>query len=176
MIISKVEIKAEIVVFFERINCYCCFSKMNENFISLYRNQIFRLTRSRVIFIFKNHFNSFSILISNRFISDFSRITFDSRFLSCKWSLCRSHKKRKSINHLRISNSLLKSIADSNLLESWLNFDIKESRFVLTRTELYSIFNNNRIEKIRSSIHCIAFYQFHYWWKHYLHRIIKFRD
>jgi hypothetical protein len=122
------------------------------------------------------------ILIHSRFsfqivsLIIFQRIAFDSHFSSYKLSLCHRHKRKESINHWRISNLFLTLIAVLNFSESWSNFDIKESKFALSCTESYSTFNNNRDEKIRSNIHCIAFHQFHYWWKHWSHRIIKFRN
>jgi hypothetical protein len=86
----------------------------------------------------------------------FQRIAFDSHFSLYKLSLYHRHRRKESINHWWINNLFLKMIAILNLSESWSNFDIKESRLALIHTELYSVFNNNRIEKIRSSIHCIA--------------------
>jgi hypothetical protein len=106
----------------------------------------------------------------------FQRIAFDSHFFSYELSLCRWHKRIKSINHWRINNLLLKSTADLNFSESWSDFDIKESRLALTRIKLYSTFNNNRIEKIRWMIHCITSHQFHYWWRRWRRRIVKFSN
>ncbi len=103
----------------------------------------------------------------------FQRIAFDSRFLSYKLSLCHRHKRKESINHWQISSLLLRSIAILNLSESWSNFDIIKSKLALTRIKLYSTFNNNQIEKNRSSIHCIILHQFHYWWMRWQHRIVK---
>jgi hypothetical protein len=121
---------------------------------------------------------SILLAFSFRIVSSviFQTIAFDSCFLSWKLSLCHRHRKRELINHWQISNSFLRSTADSNLLESWLNFDIKESRLALICIESYSIFNSNRIEKIRSNIHCIASHQSHYWWKHWSHRTVKFSN
>jgi hypothetical protein len=122
------------------------------------------------------------ILIHSRFSSQiaslviYQRIAFDSYFLSYKLSLCHRNKRRKSINHWRISNLSLKSIANLNFSESWSDFDIKESRLVLIRIKLYSTFNNNRVEKISSSIHCIILHQFHYWWMRWSHYTVKFSD
>jgi hypothetical protein len=106
----------------------------------------------------------------------FQKIAFDSYFFSYNLLLCHRHKRKKSINHWRISNLLLRSTANLNFSASWLDFDIKESRLALLRKELYSAFNNNRVEKIRSSIHCITLHQFRYWWMHWSHRIVKFSD
>jgi hypothetical protein len=60
------------------------FSKWNFVTILLmyefWHNQILRFARSRVIFISKNHFNFFKTLISNRFISNFSKNRIRFRF------------------------------------------------------------------------------------------------
>ncbi len=122
------------------------------------------------------------ILIHSRFLFQivslviFQRIAFDSRFLSYKLSLCYRHKRKESINHWRINNLCLRSTADLNFSRSWSNFDIKESRLVLTRIKSYLIFNNDRVEKIRSMIRCITSHQFHYWWRRWRRRIVKFSN
>jgi hypothetical protein len=87
----------------------------------------------------------------------FQKIVFDSRFSLYKLSLCHRHKK-KLFTYWRINNLFLKSIANLNFSKSWLDFDIKKSRFVLIHIKFYSIFNNNQIEKIRLSIYCIIFH------------------
>jgi hypothetical protein len=45
-----------------------------------WHSQILRFARFRMIFIFKNHFNFFKILISNRFINNFSKNRIRFRF------------------------------------------------------------------------------------------------
>jgi hypothetical protein len=76
----------------------------------------------------------------------------------------------------RISNLFLRSTANLNFSKSWSDFDIKESKLVLTRIESYLIFNSDRVEKIRSMIHCITFHQVHYWWRRWRRRTVKFSD
>jgi hypothetical protein len=108
------------------------------------------------------------ILIHSRFsfqiasLIIFQRIVFNSHFFSYKLSLC--HRQRKeSVNYWRISDLLLRSTANLDFSSSWSDFDIKESRLILTRIKLYSTFNSSRVEKFRSSIHRIVLHQFRYW-------------
>jgi hypothetical protein len=91
-----------------------------------WHNQILRFARLRMILISKNYFNSLKTFISKRFINDFSKNRIRFTFFSYTLLLCHRHKRKESINHWRINNLLLRSIADLNFSESWSNFDIKE--------------------------------------------------
>jgi hypothetical protein len=106
----------------------------------------------------------------------FQRYACDSRSISWKELLCRSHKRRELINHLRTDNLSRASTLVSDLRERWSDFDLKESKLAWDRTVSSAIFSNNRTWKNHRDIDCKFSHRSNYWWTHSSRHTVRYRD